>query len=440
MKILLLSAALLFSTLFLFSCKKDNPIPPEDQPQVSLSLEDASCTEAWIKLTTANISLPVDVTLKQDDNIVKTLSLSSADTLLYVDSFLPNHTYRFQSVVQSMSQSSNQLSVSTIDTTSHNRSWEVFYFGDYGHSSIRDITIISENDIWAVGEIYVADTSQNGYTLYNAVHWDGSQWQLKKISMLSSCNPVTFPPLKAICAFSDSNIIITSGGSIGWFNGVTNTPDCSIRPLLTGSINKIWGVSSDNFYTVGNNGFIAHYQNGQWSRIESGTTVNLLDIWGGSDGTLWSCGYTSNYSTTVLLRNSGSGWVKLFEGSAGEQNNGYTINQIAGVWSKNDYRIYLLKSDGIFLQANNNELFLQKQLASFIYGSYDIDGTDDNNIFVSAYRFVGHWNGMTFREYPAIYQENRKYYSIKARGNTVCAGGTDYNGPIFSQAVIVLSK
>ena len=191
---------------------------------------------------------------------------------------------------------------------------------------------------------------------------------------------------------------------------------------------------------MGNTGNIAHYQNGQWSRIESGTTVDLLDIWGSSDGTLWSCGYTSNYSTTVLLRNSGSGWVKVFEGSAGEQNNGYTINQIAGVWSKNDYRIYLLKSDGIFLQANNNELFLQKQLASFIYGSYDIDGTDDNNIFVSAYRFVGHWNGMTFREYPAIYQENRKYYSIKVKGNTVCAGGTDYNGPIFSQAVIVLSK
>ncbi len=413
--------ALILLGICFTSCKKENnPIPPEEQPQVNLTLEDRSCTEAWIKLSTGNLPLPSDVDLYRDSSLVETINLTSEDTVLYVDSLLPNRTYGYQSVIQSTGQASNQLSVNTLDTTSHNRSWEVFYFGDYQHSSIRDIAIISENDIWAVGEIYIADTTQNGYTMYNAVHWDGNQWELKRIQISIDGNlPVLLNEFLLFLQliFGWSGAFVKRDGQ--------NCNFLSIRAFCWAwSPNKIWGTSSNDLYVVGNSGNIAHYQNGQWSRIESGTTVDLLDIWGSSDGTLWSCGYTSNYSTTVLLRNSGSGWVKVFEGSAGEQNNGYTINQIAGVWSKNDYRIYLLKSDGIFLQANNNELFLQKQLASFIYGSYDIDGTDDNNIFVSAYRFVGHWNGMTFREYPAIYQEHRKYYSIKARGNTVCAGGT----------------
>ena len=103
--------------------------------------------------------MPSDVDLYRDSSLVETINLTSEDTVLYVDSLLPNRTYGYQSVIQSTGQASNQLSVNTLDTTSHNRSWEVFYFGDYQHSSIRDIAIISENDIWAVGEIYVADTS-----------------------------------------------------------------------------------------------------------------------------------------------------------------------------------------------------------------------------------------------------------------------------------------
>ncbi len=71
MKILLLSAAFLFLSLILSSCKKDNPIPPDEQPQINLTLEDTSCTEAWLKLTTTNVSLPADVVLKQDDSVAQ---------------------------------------------------------------------------------------------------------------------------------------------------------------------------------------------------------------------------------------------------------------------------------------------------------------------------------------------------------------------------------
>jgi hypothetical protein len=136
MKIVLLAATLLFSSFLLLSCKKDNPIPPGEQPQISLTLEDASCTEAWIKLNTANIRLPADVELLIDDSPAGKISLTSADTLLYIDSLLPNHTYKYQSVIQSISppsgeagQSSNLLTVTTMDTTSHNFTWQSWTFG-----------------------------------------------------------------------------------------------------------------------------------------------------------------------------------------------------------------------------------------------------------------------------------------------------------------------
>jgi len=174
--------------------------------------------------------------------------------------------------------------------------------------------------------------------------------------------------------------------------------------------------------------------------MESGTTVDLLDIWGSNDGTLWTCGYTDDYSTSVLLRNTGNGWEKVFEGSSLNQNNGYYIGPIGGIWGANNFRIYLMNNVGVFLHKNSNELFLENEILQFTRFSYDINGTDDNNIFISGSRFVGHWNGVSYREYPELYKEFRKYYAIKTKGNTVCAGGTDYNSPIFSQAVIVLSK
>jgi hypothetical protein len=156
MKAIFLVTVLLFSALIIFSCKKNNPIPPENQPQLDLSLTDTSCTEAWLKLTTTNINLPAKVTLKQDDSVVQTISLTSADTMLYVDSLLPNHTYKFHTIIQPYNHTeeitSNSLNITTMDTTSHNFSWQTFTFGGQAGSCVLyDVAIINENNIWAVG-------------------------------------------------------------------------------------------------------------------------------------------------------------------------------------------------------------------------------------------------------------------------------------------------
>lgn len=69
-----------------------------------------------------------------------------------------------------------------MDTTSHNFTWQAFEFGKQTNvSRLFDVAIINENDIWAVGEIYMNDSLGNPATnAYNAVHWDGTTGSQEK--------------------------------------------------------------------------------------------------------------------------------------------------------------------------------------------------------------------------------------------------------------------
>jgi len=87
---------ILFSSVIslLLSCNTTEP--PINGSEIALKLEDVSCTEAWITLTTTNLQLPATVTLKQDNQTRSTINLVKTDTLLYIDSLLPNTNYQYQ--------------------------------------------------------------------------------------------------------------------------------------------------------------------------------------------------------------------------------------------------------------------------------------------------------------------------------------------------------
>ena len=81
-------------TLALFNCNTTEP--PINGKEITLKLEDVSCTEAWISLTTTNLQIPAIVTLKQDNQTKSAINLIKADSLLYIDALLPNTNYQFQ--------------------------------------------------------------------------------------------------------------------------------------------------------------------------------------------------------------------------------------------------------------------------------------------------------------------------------------------------------
>ncbi len=271
-----------FAFLLLTSCETTEP-PPSNQ-KLTLVAEDASCTEAWLNLKIENISLPTEITIKQNDTTIITTNLNSSDTTLFVENLLPSQAYTFQATSIKYQVSSIKVPVTTMDTTSHNFTWVTFTFGGGSSSHLSDVAIINENNIWAVGEIHTAETDQfdsNGVWVqpHNAVHWDGTSWELKRILVNYRGNMI-FLSLEGIFAFSATDIWLVS--SLPIHGDGENWQIYDVREITNSdlSLTKAWGINSNDIYFVGRAGSIAHYNGSNWRKIDSGTNLDIYDIWG----------------------------------------------------------------------------------------------------------------------------------------------------------------
>jgi hypothetical protein len=425
---LIISCALIF-----ISCNTTEPPPPPngEKPTLKLKFEDASCTEAWIELTTTNLQLPAAITLKQinptGDTIFQDFILNTQDSLLYIDSLLPNTNYSYQSINQSINQSemkSNVLGVTTMDTTSHNFTFETFTFGGTaGSSTLYDVAIINENDIWAVGEIYVADTSQNGYTNYNAVHWDGTNWNLQQIMFYTICGQQsrTSYPASSVFAFSENEVwIAMDGDQIAKIeNGVQSQTMCLPWSFV---INKIWGSNGNNLYVVGNNGNIAFFNGTRWTRIESGTDLIIRDVWGGNNqGSNHRKVFCTVLSSVVL----GEHKILTIDENNVVDSLHWDIGRIVtSSWTKEGKFVYT-SGWGVF---NNKSGRWEEERSIPLFYTNRIRGTALNNIIVVGnYGFLAHYNGAGWKVYDEFLQlSSADFYSVSVEGGIMAAVG--YNG------------
>ena len=167
-----LTSFLILSLLLLNNC---NSVEPPSGLEINLKLEDVSCTEAWITLS-SNIKLPATIELKQNTQVIKTINLNSPDSLLYINSLQANTAYTFEASNSGNNVSSNNLQVTTIAATSHDFTFETFTFGgDAGSCALYDVAIINENNIIAVGEIYLLDSlGQPDPQAYGVAIWEAS--------------------------------------------------------------------------------------------------------------------------------------------------------------------------------------------------------------------------------------------------------------------------
>lgn len=202
--------------------------------------------------------MPTNVFLFVNEKLRTTIKLISSDTTIYIDSLLPNKTYHVKVMSNNLLGTSNKIQITTLDTTSHNFTFQTWTFGEHSSSVLYDVAIIDENNIWAVGEIYMNDSlGQPDLNAYNAVHWNGSEWKVKKISVLFRGSLIT-PPLEGVFAFSNSDFWFVGslpihGDGNNWIMYDLRT---TVDPNL--SLSKAWGTSSSNIYFVGRNGSIAY--------------------------------------------------------------------------------------------------------------------------------------------------------------------------------------
>jgi len=282
--ILLRSILWITFILILVSCNTTEPPPikPPEKPKVIfLQLVTKSSTEAFIKVTAKDTLLPAPITIKRDGTEIMNFYLTINDTTI-IDTGLAagkTYTYKPMAIVNGKPEEGDSLFVTTLDTTSNDFTWQTFTFGEHSSSTLSDVAIIADNDIWAVGEIYMNDSNgQPDINAYNAVHWDGNQWKLRRISVMYHDNLIT-TSLEGIFAFSNNDIWVTNGFPI---HGDGNTWKMyHLQDMgISVSVSKIWGKNSNNMYFIGIEGNIAHYNGTSWTTIESGTTTDLKDIWG----------------------------------------------------------------------------------------------------------------------------------------------------------------
>ena len=322
-----------------------------------------------------------------------------------------------------------------MDTTSHNFTFETYSFGGQaGSCTLYDVAIIDENNIWAVGEINIADTSQNGYTTYNAVHWNGKDWELKRIPILLN-GTLFYPVIKSIFAFNENDIWFEAG--IHWDGIAFKQIPFNIQ--WNGNVNKLWGSSSNDLYAVGNNGNIAHYNGSSWTKIESGTELNINDMYGAYNNE------TNQYEILAIASDYPDGINKyLF------QINGYSVEQLStypimwplfSVWFV-PYREYYTAGSGIYqkhLLQNNRWENDVLQITS--YTSTSIRGNNVNDVFVvGAFGDLVHFNGVSWKnDYKDPVLNNGAYSKVAVKRNLVVAVGSNQVS-INSEAVILVGR
>jgi len=427
-----------FAFLLLTSCETTEP-PPSNQ-KLTLVAEDASCTEAWLNLKLENSSLPTEIELKQNNTTIITTNVNSNDTTLFVENLLPSQTYIFQATNIKYQVSSNKVSVTAMDTTSHNFTWETFTIGDGG--LLRDVAVIDENNIWAVGEIHTEDTDKfdsNGVWVqpYNAVHWDGNEWELKRIMFPTDADQPnghkSAKECRAIYIFSQDDFIISSSVQIALMNSQNNynIEKMGFKWEDRFTINSIWGTSSEDFYVVGNGGNIAHYNGSSWRKIESGTDVDLVDIWGSSDGKkIWVCG-NDDFKPTVLLKMENNKTDIMY--NSRDNRFSYDFNHLSGdftsIWSDDKNSLYILTAYDLYRIYKGNiadPKALWKNRAEQI-ATRKARGTNSNNIFIVGENgSLCHYNGVSWKTYSELYERFRDFKSISVNKNIIVVVGQDY--------------
>jgi hypothetical protein len=278
-----------FSTLFVFSffgCSPNEPKPPEPKPEktVLLSVTDFSPTEIYLELVTENLSSDKNVEIYRDESKVFNFALNGTDTAVVDDSLFPSSSYSYHSLVIEDGEDTvytDTITAATMDTTSHDFTWETYEFGGVnGSSYFSDVAIIDENDIWAVGEIHTEadfDSAGNYVGPYNAAHWNGEEWELKRIIVNFHGNEIIIP-LDGIFAFDSSDIWLV--GSLPIHGDGKNWRIYDVREITNSnlSLSSAWGSNSSNMYFVGLGGSIAHYDGKSWEKIESGEGGNATEL------------------------------------------------------------------------------------------------------------------------------------------------------------------
>lgn len=439
------SLALFLSSLFLLIIGCERSTAPISSSPVSLTLENVGVTDAELHLKVDFYQPKDSYQLLRDGQTTLSGLLSTNDTTLIDTTLRPAHSYTYRAILirdATHSRPSANLIVTTNDTTSHNFQWQIFNFESlYGNSSLHDVEIVEDNNIWAVGEIY-ADSSQPSLP-YNAVHWDGMNWELQRIYVNYQGQP-NLANLEGVFALPDGKLIFSSGlpylpEESGW--RLHHLWDMGILGPNDGPVTSIWGTSLNNIFLVGSKGTIVHYGGNTWQKQYSGTDLTLTDIYSYGNGKLYSVGINYNQGLGVVLELDGNQWKTLIKGCV--PGSGFIPNQLfktqlygtaEGIWEDEKGTIYTVGNlmyrfkNGIWDYVKSlPENYIDGNQGNWYRGYlHAVRGNASNDIFIfGESETIIHFNGISWKKIGPAYQpwSYNFWYSCDVKGDLIVGVG-----------------
>ncbi len=314
-------------------------------------------------------------------------------------------------------------------TTSHDFQFQVFTLGD-GASMLQDVAIINDTLAYAVGVIYVKDsTGQYILPPYNLAKWNGKNWELSRVWFkfdVVAGNDTRVSEAVGVLAFGEDDLLVSSGGCVMhksqglWKRlGILFGAGWQI-----GSPWHLWGRSSKDFYGVGGGGSIVHWNGGAWEKIESGTTLEMQDIWGaynpktGKDEILCMASEKDTENGKRILRVE-ENMVVVLDSSG-------LANQLGGIWFTANKRYYAVGAGVHWKQPIDSpqpwSVYKPGEVTS--YFSNAIRGNAPNDIVVAgAFSEIVHFNGRTWRNFRTDGVLRGSFLKIAIKGNLIIAVG-----------------
>ncbi len=411
--------------------------PTQPQPgsdSFTMSLSDTSCTEAWFAIHLGSSFGARTVEITRDSAVVLTLDLRQTDTTMADTGLMPNKAYTYVAQLTSgatVVKTTDPLYVRTLDTTSSNFTFQTFTLGGAASSVLNDVAIINDTLAYAVGQIYGYDsTGQVDQQPYNLAVWNGQSWKILRIYFNTICGQLSLTPYPAtaIFALSDTDIWIAGAGQIVRFSGHTQTSSMCVETPTSFEINKIWGNNANSMYVVGDGGSIAYYNGSIWTQIASGTTLDILDIYGAGNDILAVASDNNPYGETILSIN-GNTATQISSNPLGE-------DELYGVWFIPN-RHYYVVGDGIYEKHLLSEsAWKNGTLEITQYATTSVKGNGINDVFVvGGYGEFLHWNGVRWQSYRAITGLSGSYTRVAVDGDFVIAVGQNN-----TQAAITIAR
>jgi hypothetical protein len=421
------------------SCKE---LPTQTEPPVALALSliDSTCTDLELKLSAQPRAqrIVVERLAQPQPVIIFDAVLNTPDTMILDKGLLPNTTYTYRAyrlANNTKRDTSRALHARTMDTTSHDWAWTMQTFG-VASSQLDDVAIVNDTLAYAVGKIYLNDSlGQLDYTPYNLAIWNGQRWRFERVYWTFQGNQGV-SHLTAIMAFSSNDIWV--GGTVPYhWNGISWRAELGMVGIFASWINKIWGRSSSDLYIVGNNGNIAHYNGSSWRRVESGTSLDIYDVYGDGEEVLAvAADAFSGIQGSKLIRLNGDQPATLLSPQS------LSTATLNGLWFMSNRR-YLGVGSRNFEKRRRDGQEWEAVSVSSLGNNWTIRVTGQaiNDLFITATSSqILHFNGVSWRNFQNHLPDGEKWFrGIKVKHNLVIAVGIDVSSP-STRAVVAIGR